>query len=100
MELVLAFHEGILVGEHVAEVGTTGHKDQTVCLYQSVVNVEDNVMEFIEILALIHMGKGFVVKSLILVLRGLYVRVIVRLKVHLDLCFKLLNLKSQLLLLG
>jgi hypothetical protein len=71
VQLVLAFHEGILVGEHVAEVGATSHEDQTVRFDQGVVNVEDYVVELIEVLALIHMGKGFVVESLILVLRGL-----------------------------
>lgn len=96
----LRLHEGVFLREHVAEVDATSHENQAVCFNQRVVNIKDDVVELVKVLALVHVGKSFVMKSFVLVFRWLNVRVLVRLKVHLDMSFKLLYFESQLFLLG
>ena len=68
------FRELVLCWKHRPEVLTSGHKDQAVCFDQSIFNIENNIVELIKILALVHARHCFVVKFFKFVLRRLNAR--------------------------
>lgn len=65
--LQLVFFEVILRTKHVIEVVTSCSEDKTVGFNQSVINIEDDIVEFIKILALIHIGDSSVVEFFIFI---------------------------------
>ena len=54
MRLQTRLSKLVLGGEHRLEIGGSHHQNSAVCLDKSVSNREDNVIELIQVLALIH----------------------------------------------
>jgi len=64
--------ELVLAGKHALEVIAPGGEDETVSFDKAAFNEEHDVVEFVKVLALVHVRESLGVESFVLVFSGLH----------------------------